>query len=191
MNTKKWNTREIILAANMGLVFGILFMGWNIIWEFAKPLKATGLRDLFYGFWFIAGIVVPYIVRKPGAAVAGEVLAALAEMLAGGEWGATLLLSAIAQGGASEIIFAVTGWRNYRLPVLLAAGAAAGVGSFIVDYLLWYSTLAPGVLTVMFVARLISGAILAGWLGKALADALARTGVLSGYAIGREKEGAA
>ena len=191
MNTKKWNTREIILAANMGLVFGILFMGWNIIWEFARPLKVSGLRDLFYGFWFIAGIVVPYIVRKPGAALAGEVLAALAEMLAGGQWGATLLLSGLVQGGASELIFAATGWRSYRLPVLMAAGAAAGVGSFVVDYFLWYSTLAPAVLAVMFVARLISGAILAGWLGKALTDALARTGVLSGYAIGREKEATA
>jgi energy-coupling factor transport system permease protein len=186
MNTRKWNTREIILAANMGLVFGVLFLGWNLVWALAKPLEASGLQDLLYGFWFIAAIVVPYIVRKPGAALAAEVLAALAEMLAGGQWGATLLLSGLIQGGAAELIFAATGWKNYRLPVLIAAGVAASVGSFVVDYVLWYSTLTPAVLAVMFVARLISGALLAGWLGKTLTDALARTGVLSGYAIGRE-----
>jgi len=189
METKgwRWNTREIILAANLGLVFGILFMGWNIIWGFARPLKATGLRDLFYGFWFISGIVVPYIIRKPGAAVAGEVLAALAEMLAGGEWGATLLISGLAQGGASELVFAATGYRRWSLPVLALAGIAAGIGSFVVDYVIEYYTLARGVLAVMFVARMISGAVLAGWLGKALTDALVNTGVLSGYAIGRAK----
>jgi len=189
METKgwRWNTREIILAANLGLVFGILFMGWNIIWGFARPLKATGLRDLFYGFWFIGGIVVPYIIRKPGAAVAGEVLAALAEMLAGGEWGATLLISGLAQGGASELVFAATGYRRWSLPVLALAGIAAGIGSFVVDYVIEYYTLARGVLAVMFVARMISGAVLAGWLGKALTDALVNTGVLSGYAIGRAK----
>ena len=189
METKgwRWNTREIILAANLGLVFGILFMGWNIIWGFARPLKATGLRDLFYGFWFIGGIVVPYIIRKPGAAVAGEVLAALAEMLAGGEWGATLLISGLAQGGASELVFAATGYRRWSLPVLALAGIAAGIGSFVVDYVIEYYTLARGVLAVMFVARMISGAVLAGWLGKVLTDALVNTGVLSGYAIGRAK----
>ncbi len=183
----RWNTREIILAANLGLVFGILFMGWNIIWGFARPLKATGLRDLFYGFWYIGGIVVPYIIRKPGAAVAGEVLAALAEMLAGGEWGATLLISGLAQGGASELVFAATGYRRWSLPVLALAGIAAGIGSFVVDYVIEYYTLARGVLAVMFVARMISGAVLAGWLGKVLTDALVNTGVLSGYAIGRAK----
>lgn len=183
----RWNTREIILAANLGFVFGILFMGWNIIWGFARPLKATGLRDLFYGFWYIGGIVVPYIIRKPGAAVAGEVLAALAEMLAGGEWGATLLISGLAQGGASELVFAATGYRRWSLPVLALAGIAAGIGSFVVDYVIEYYTLARGVLAVMFVARMISGTVLAGWLGKVLADALTNTGVLSGYAIGRAK----
>lgn len=186
MNTREWKTRDIILTANLGLVFGVLFLGWNIVWKLAKPLEASGLQELLIGFWFIAGIVVPYIVRKPGAALAAEVLAALAEMLAGGEWGATLLLSGIIQGGAMELVFAATGWKNYSLPVLIAAGVAAGAASSVLDYFLWYSTLAPAVLAVMFVCRLISGAVLAGWLGKTLTDALARTGVLSSYAIGRE-----
>jgi len=186
----RWKTVDAILTANLALVFGLLFLGWGItIWKLVSipPLKASGLRDLLYGFWFIAAIVVPYIIRKPGAAVASETLAAAAEWLAGGEWGLTLLISGLVQGGAAELIFAATGWTNYRLPVLMLAGAAAGVGSFVVDYLFWYSTLAPGVLAVMFVARLISGAILSGWLGKALSDALAGTGVLASFPLGRER----
>jgi energy-coupling factor transport system substrate-specific component len=186
----RWKTVDAILTANLALVFGLLFLGWGItIWKLVSipPLKASGLRDLFYGFWFIAAIVVPYIIRKPGAAVAAETLAAAAEWLAGGEWGLTLLISGLVQGGAAELIFAATGWTNYRLPVLMLAGAAAGVGSFVVDYLFWYSTLAPGVLAVMFVARFISGGILSGWLGKALSDALAGTGVLASFPLGRER----
>jgi len=34
-----------------------------------------GLRDLVYGFWFLAAVVAAYIVRKPGAALAAETLA--------------------------------------------------------------------------------------------------------------------
>jgi energy-coupling factor transport system substrate-specific component len=38
----------------------------------------------------------------------------------------------------------------------------------------------------MFVLRLLSGAILAGVGGKLLADALAATGVLTGFALGQQ-----
>jgi len=142
-----------------------------------------GLRDLFYGFWFIASIVAAYIIRKPGAALAAETLAALAEFLAGGEWGLTILISGLVQGAMAELVFAAVRHERYSLPVLAVAGAAAGVGSLIVDYLFWYSTLTAGVLVVMLIARVISGAILAGWLGKVIGDGLERAGALGSFRI--------
>nr|NIM10119.1 hypothetical protein [Planctomycetales bacterium]NIN09020.1 hypothetical protein [Planctomycetales bacterium]NIP05198.1 hypothetical protein [Planctomycetales bacterium] len=128
---ESWRTLEVILTANLALVFGLLFLGWGFVWEIARPLNAVlpGARDLVYGFWFLAAIVAPYIIRRPGAALAAETLAALAEFLAGGEWGLTLLLSGIVQGGMAEIVFALTGYRRYDLRTLALAGAAAGVGS--------------------------------------------------------------
>jgi len=185
---ERWKTLEVILTANLALVFGLLFAGWTLVWEVARPLETVlpGLRDIAYGFWFIAAIIVPYIVRKPGAAIAAESLAALAEFLAGGQWGLTLLISGLVQGGMAEIVFAATGYRRWTLPVLALAGAAAGLGSLVVDYAFWYSTLAPGVLAVMLVMRLISGALLAGWLGKAIVDGLARAGALGSFGIARD-----
>jgi len=58
-------------VANLALVFGLLFLGWGVIWDAAKALEAIlpGLRDLTYGFWFVAAILGAYIVRKPGAAL--------------------------------------------------------------------------------------------------------------------------
>ncbi len=186
---ERWKTLEVILTANLALVFGLLFVGWGLVWEAVRPLETVlpGLRDIAYGFWFIAAIVVPYIVRKPGAALAAEALAAVAEFLAGGQWGLTLLISGLVQGGLAEIVFAATGYRRWSLPVLALAGAAAGVGSLVVDYAFWYSTLAPGVLAIMLVMRLISGALLAGWFGKAIVDGLARAGALGSFAVARER----
>ncbi len=186
---ERWKTLEVILVANLALVFGLLFLGWGFVWKAAKPLNALipGIRDLVYGFWFIASIVAAYIIRKPGAALAAESLAALAEFLAGGEWGLTLLISGLIQGGMAEIVFAATGYRRYSLGVLMAAGAMAGVGSLVVDYMFWYYDLSLGVLAVMLVARLISGAVLAGWLGKAIGDGLYRAGALGAFAIAREE----
>lgn len=180
-----WDTKEVILTANLALVFGLLFLGWGFIWELVQPLNTLlpGTRDLFYGFWFIAAILTAYIVRKPGAALAAETLAALAEFLAGGEWGLTLLISGLVQGAMAELVFAATDYRSYKLGTLALAGAAAGVGSMVVDWFFWYSDLQLSVLGVMLIARLISGALLAGWLAKAIADALERAGALGSFAV--------
>ncbi len=187
----RWRTVEVILVANLALVFGLLFLGWGMVWDVAKVLESIvpGSRDLLYGFWFIAAILGAYIVRKPGAALAAETMAALAEFLAGSAWGFTLLISGLVQGAMAELVFAFTGYKRYDLPTLMAAGAASGVGSLVVDYLFWYSDKPLWVLGIMLVARLISGAVLAGWLGKALADSLARAGALDAFAIGREERG--
>ncbi len=185
----KWRTIDAILAANLALVFGLLFVGWSMLWDLAKPLEAAfpGARDLLYGFWFIAGVIAPYIIRKPGAAIAAETLASLAEFLAGGYWGLTLLISGLVQGGMAEVVFAATGYKKYNLTTLMLAGAAAGAGSLVVDYMFWYSNLQVGVLAAMLVARLISGAVLSGWLGKAIADGLYRAGALNSFAIARDE----
>ena len=184
-----WRTLDVILTANLALVFGLLFLGWGFLWDLARPLNTIlpGLRDLSYGFWFIAAILAAHIIRKPGVALAAEVLAALAEFLAGGEWGLTLLISGVVQGAMAEIVFAATGYRKFDLPTLAIAGAAAGLGSLVVDYLFWYSDLTLSVLAVMLVARLISGAILSGWLGKAIGDGLQRAGALGSFAISADE----
>jgi len=189
----RWRTIEVILVANIALVFGLLFLGWGMLWDVAKILDALvpGARDLLYGFWFIAAILGAYIVRKPGAALAAETLAALAEFLAGSAWGFTLLISGLVQGAMAELVFALTGYRRYDLPVLMAAGAAAGVGSLVVDYLFWYSDKPLWVLGIMLAARILSGAVLAGWLGKALADSLVRAGALDAFAVAQEEDSSA
>jgi energy-coupling factor transport system substrate-specific component len=180
-----WKTHEVILTANLALVFGLLFLGWGFIWDLARPLGTLlpGLRDLVYGFWFVAAVLAAYIIRKPGAAIAAETLAALAEFMAGGEWGLTLVLSGLVQGAMAELVFAATDYRTYNLRTLALAGAAAGVGSLVVDFLFWYSGLELSVLAVMLGARLISGALLAGWLSKSIGDRLRRAGALGSFAI--------
>lgn len=184
-----WRNLEIILVATLGLVFGLLFMVWAVIWNLAEGLNSLfpGAQDILYGFWFIAAVVGAYIIRKPGAAITAETLAAAAEFLTGSEWGLTLILSGLVQGGMAELIFAFTGYRRYDLPTLMVAGAAAGLGSLVVDYLFWYSDKPLGILAVMLVLRLISGAVLSGWLGKVIADGLYQAGALNAFAIARER----
>jgi energy-coupling factor transport system permease protein len=189
---RRWTTWESILTAVLAGVIGILFWAWALtVWKVLEVVQSgipgygIAIRDLFYGFWFLAAILIPYIVRRPGAAVAAEVVAAIISALLGSEWGLTVLISGLVQGGLAEIIFAVRGYRDYRLLTLIVAGAAAGLGSWVVDYAFWYNTLEVHILLLMLAARLISAALLSGLLGKVLGDALAAAGVLDNTALGR------
>jgi len=190
----RWSTWESVLSAVLAGVIGVIFWAWGLtVWKLLDVVKSAipgygrVIRDLFYGAWFLAAILVPYIVRRPGAAVAAEVVAAIISALLGAEWGLTVLISGLAQGGLAEIVFALRGYKHYDLPTLIIASIAAALGSWVVDYAFWYSTLEVHILILMLIARVISAAIFSGLLGKVISDALAATGVLDNTALGRAR----
>jgi len=189
---RRWRQREIVITATLGIVFGVLYLAWVQLWVVAQAALGPLALDILFGFWCAGSVTAAYIIRKPGAALATEVIAALAEVLAGNPSGLLLMLTGLVQGLGAELPFALTGWRNYRLPVLLASGASAALFSFVYTWIRFsYGTLSPSLLLVMFVLRIASGALLAGWLGRRIAEALYPTGVLQGLGIDAAKRQAA
>lgn len=183
-----WTLRETLIVAILGAVFGVLYLGWVQIWLILQAIFGPVTMDVVMGFWFVVSIVAAMIIRKPGIAFASEVLAAAVQILLGSPAGLLLLLTGAVQGAGAEIVFAATRWRNYSLPVLMAAGASAAVFSFVYTWIRFdYGALEPGLLVVMFALRVISGALLGGLLGYVLVEALYKTGVLSGLAIDHVK----
>ena len=88
-------------------------------------------------------------------------------------------------------MFAATRWRNYSLPVLMIAGVSAAIFSFAYTWIRFnYGALQPGLLIAMFVLRCLSGAVLGGWLGHIIVEALYKTGALAGLAIDNDKRSA-
>lgn len=190
-SSRRWTLRETLIVAVVGAVFAVLYIGWVQLWLLAQVLIGSLSMDVFMGFWFIASIVAAAIVRKPGVALMAEVLAAVVEVLLGSPGGLLLVLSGLIQGAGAEVVFAVTGWRRYSLPVLMAAGIGSAIFSYIYTWIRFdYGALAPTILVAMFVVRCLSGALLAGWLGKVIVDGLAGTGALNGLAIDRDRRAA-
>ncbi len=189
MNDKySWTLREILIVAVLGAVFGVLYLAWVQVWLIAQAIFGPVTMDVVMGFWFIVSIIAAAIIRKPGAALVSELLAAATQILLGSPAGLLLLLTGLVQGAGAEAVFAATRWRDYRLPVLIAAGVGASVFSFIYTWIRFdYGALAPGLLVTMFVLRCISGALLGGVLGHYIVEALYRTGVLSGLPIDHAK----
>ncbi|GAA0346689.1 ECF transporter S component [Bacillus carboniphilus] len=183
----KWNMREIVVMAVLSVVFAVVYLAFlpvgKILVGFFGPIG----YDLIFGIWFIVSIIAAYIIRKPGAAFLSETIAATVEVLIGNAVGPMLIVSGMIQGLGAEAVFAATRWRNYTTIILMLAGMGSAVTSFVWGYFLGgFAALSTGYVTAMFVARLISGALIAGLLGKSISDGLAKTGVLSRFALGKE-----
>lgn len=183
----KWNLREIVVMSALAVVFAIVYLLFLQIGNvFVGLIGPIGYEPIF-GIWFIVSIIAAYIIRKPGAAFLAETIAAFIEVLIGNVNGPRVILAGMIQGLGAELVFAATGWKRYSLWVLMAAGMGSSVFSFAWGYYIsGFATLSPSYVLLMFCIRLVSGAILAGLLGKYVSDTLAKTGVLNGMALGKE-----
>lgn len=184
-----WKLREIVVLAVLSVVFAVVYLAFLPVGSLLVTLTGGPIGfEFIFGIWFIVSIIAAYIIRKPGAALISEFIAAAIEIMMGNMMGPRLLLTGLIQGLGAEAVFATTRYKKYSLWVLMGAGMGSAVFSFVYGFFInAYYTYHPVYYTSMFVLRLISGALLAGLLGKWIADALEKTGVLRGFAISKEK----
>lgn len=185
----RWRVVDIVVASIIGVASGLIFVLWN---QASNPLGGLltpllpGLQGLLGGGWLFAGVLGGLIIRKPGAAIYTEVLAALVSTLIGGNaWGPLVLVSGVAQGLGAEIVFALFLYGNYRVYVALLAGAGAGIALTITDLLLWYPGSSAMFMAIYLTTSIVSGIVVAGLLSWLALRAIARTGALSRFASGR------
>ena len=113
-----WRVIDIVTAAVLGVACGLLFWVWNSIGDAGfKALDALtpGLGGLVAGIWFTGGVLGGLIIRKPGAAVFVEVVAASVSAVLGSQWGIETLYSGLAQGFGAELIFLIFAYRRFGL----------------------------------------------------------------------------
>jgi energy-coupling factor transport system permease protein len=182
-----WSTRDIVVAAVLAVAVGVIFWVWDLLWATAFAAIPFPVSYVLVGIWMVGGILVPYVIRRPGAALVGELVAAFVSMILVNQWGFAVLLSGLVQGAGAELVFASGRWRNYSWPILMAAGAVAGVFSIVLDSFVYGYWQAYTLRAILIGAALVavSGALLGGLLSKAVGDLLAKTGVLAGLAIGK------
>ncbi|MFS0002253.1 ECF transporter S component [Corynebacterium striatum] len=194
MNPMKWRVVDIVIATVLAVACGFLFLVWNTVgyaWYEALDAVTPGLGGLPAGMWLIGGVVGTLVIRKPGAAIYVELIAACVSALLGSQWGISTVWSGIAQGLGAELIVALFLYRKFGLGVAALAGAGAGVGAWVLE-LFTSGNLAKGVefLSIYLGCLVASGAVLAGVLGYLLVQALAKTGALDRFAVGREARAA-
>jgi len=189
--SRRWRVVDIVVASVIGVACGVVFWAWGLAWEPLSNLLAftPGLSGLLSGGWLFAGVLGGLVIRKPGAAVYTEVMAAVVSMLIGTQWGFSTLLWGVVEGLGAELVFAAFLYSSWRLHVALLAGAGAGVAVALLDTS--FSSIAATALefkVVYGISAVVSGVLLAGLLSWLAARGLARTGALSRFASGRSAE---
>jgi energy-coupling factor transport system substrate-specific component len=185
----RWRVVDIVVAAVLGVAIGVVFRGWDLVYApVTKPLELLlpGAQSLLYGIWLVAGVLGGLVIRKPGAALFTEIVAATVEALLGSSWGGwQTIFSGIVQGAGAEIIFLVFLYSSWRLWVAMLAGAATGVGMAVNDIVNYYPAAGTAFQAVYTAGAIVSGALIAGLGPWYLVRALARTGALARFASGR------
>ncbi|MBU5655680.1 ECF transporter S component [Corynebacterium aurimucosum] len=186
-----WRVVDIVVASVLGVACGFVFLGWNAVgyaWFEVMDAVTPGLGGFAAGIWLLGGVLGGLIIRKPGAAIYVELLAATVSAVLGSQWGIGTLYSGLAQGLGVEIVLAVFLYRKFGLGVSALAGVGAGWGAFVLE-LFTSGNLARSFefKVIYFITLSVSGAILAGVLGFFVVKALAKTGALDRFAVGREQ----
>ena len=178
-----WRTRDIVVAAVIGVAFGVVFWAWGVLYNGADPLFAFAppLKDLMYGVWLMPAVLAPLVIRKPGAALFAEMVAASVSALLGTVWSVDVLLSGFLQGAAAELVFGFTLYRSFGAVTLVVAALASGLAAFVHDWVLYYPTVDPTIQAVRLVAMLLSAAVITAGGSLLLARSLRRSGVLDGF----------
>lgn len=185
-----WRGVDLITAAMLAVAFGVMFWGFD---TFIYPILSTATAgfppagELMLGVWLVPAVVGGLVIRRPGAALFTELVAANIELVLGNKWGAAVLMSGVLQGLGVELAVALFRHRRFGLVVAVLGGLLAAVLEIV--FFEWYSYVAEystAWKAIYLGCGMVSGAVIAGVGGWALVRALAGTGALNSFPPGQE-----
>ena len=189
--TLNWRVVDIIVASILAVACGLVFVFWNSVgyaWFMAMDALTPGLGGVAAGIWLAGGVIGALVIRKPGAAIYVETLAATVSAVFGSQWGPETLYSGLAQGLGVEIVFAIFLYRRFSFTVAVLGGIGAALGAFVLERFTSANIAKSLEFNLIYLSCLIvSGAVLAGALSFFAVKALAKTGALDRFAVGREQ----
>lgn len=185
-----WPVVDIVVAGMLGVAGGFFFWGVAAVWEpITKPLAFyPPLSAVLAGLWLVPGVLGGLVVRRPGAAVFAELVAATLEALLGNQWGFSTVWYGLLEGLGAEMVLALLLYRAWGLVAAGLAGAGAGVTVGLLDSFVYYPTFSAAYKSAYIALAVASGAVIAGAGAWALTRALASTGALAPLASGRAAE---
>ena len=192
MKTQAYKLKDVLMIAIVAVLFGVVYLGCTyaggVLYGLLTPAGMGSLGyEPFYGIYFMAGAFAVYVMRKPGSGVIAELLAAIIECLLGNYFGPIIILSGLVQGVGFELIIALKRYKKFDRATLIACAVCCSVLTLVYNlFISGYNKIAIGVLAIMLIVRIISAILFDAIITPLLANALAKAGVLKGYAIAQD-----
>ncbi len=185
-----WRTVDIVVAAAIAIAFGVVFWAWNQVWAAATPafVAIPPAQNILYGVWLVPAVLAGLIIRKPGAALFTELVAASVSAILGSQWGLDTLVSGALQGLGAEIVFLIVGYRRWTIAVALIAAIGTALAAWVHDTPLYYADIGLGPQLVILVFMVVSAIVIAGIGSWLLLRSLVQTGVLAQFPAGRSQQ---
>ncbi len=185
----RWRTIDLLTCAFLGVAFGVAYWGWSLAYDApSKALTAAfpPLVGITAAPWLMAGVVGGLVIRRPGAALFAELIAASIEALIGSQWGVATLVSGALQGLGAEIAFALLGYASFGLVAAALAGGLSAPLEAVYEWYAYWTDWGMGYKVAYLVILTAAGAVIAGGIGWLLTRALARAGALNAFPPGQE-----
>lgn len=185
-----WRAVDLVTLAVLGVALGVAFWGFDTFLYNPLKIALAGFppaQELMLGIWLLPAVAGALLVRRPGAALLCEMVAANVEMLLGNQWGQAVLISGLLQALGVEVAVALWRWRRHDLAIAALGGTLAAV--FEITLYEWWAYVPAFSWTWKLVylgAGIVSGIVIAGIGGHLLIRALARTGVIGHFPPGEE-----
>ena len=185
-----WRTVDIVVAAAIAIAFGVVIWGWNQLWAAATPafVAIPAAQNILYGVWLLPAVLGGLIIRKPGAALFTELVAAAVSAILGSQWGLDALVSGLVQGAGAELVFFATRYRVWTVPVVAISASASAVTAWVHDVALYYLDIGLGPQLAILAFMVVSAIVIAGLGAWFLMRSLVQTGVLAQFSSGRGQQ---
>jgi energy-coupling factor transport system substrate-specific component len=192
VSSRSWSTRDIVATAALAVATGISFIIFDWIYLVGTSVFGPLVQPIMEGLWLLGALFVPYVVRRPGSALFGELVASVVEA-SFNPFGVTVIIAGLLEGAGAEIIFLGTGYKRFGWTIMAVAGGFDAL-FFFLTRVIWTSgyvilsngvpvlKIEPALFLSYLILETISGAV-AGWIAKAIGDALIPTGALDGFPI--------
>ena len=170
----KYTAIDFAMLAIVAVVSGIIFWATWFIYDLGKGIGGPIVARLIsYGLWFIGAPLAASLIRKPLAGFLGETLGALVETIIPTIGGFTNLIYGLAQGAASELGYAILGYKRWGVGAGALAGALAAFPCVALDAILFGEIATVEVMTIWLVAAIVSGGVY-GAIASMVAKAIRR-----------------
>lgn len=194
-NTSSWGslryrTIDLLVVVLMGVAAGVAFRAFAAFLGLLHPAFALfpPSEGIVAGVWPIPAALAMLIVRKPGSAAATMLIGAVIEASLGSQFGVTALLSGLLVASGFEVAGLLSHYRRPSTAQLIIGAEVSMVAQWIWEQFIFWPEWAWPFRIAHLVLFLMSGPIVLAFITPKLADALARTGALSAFPLGREQK---